>query len=125
MKLLIDGCLHTSLITAAHSAGHTADHVNYRGLTGFEDWELMQVIRDEDYVFVTNNRSDFLELYAGEPLHSGLIVIVPNVAPPQQRQLFVAALEYIGARDLTNTGVEVRFVEGGILASEHELPPSE
>lgn len=126
MKLLIDECLHTSLVTVAHSAGHTGDHVNHRGLSGFEDWELMQVIRAEEYVFVTNNRSDFLELYAKESLHSGLIVIVPNVAIAQQHQLFVAVLEYIGTRDLTNTVVEVLFVDGGVRASEYEhyLPKS-
>ena len=32
VKLLIDECLHTSLLKLAHEAGHTADHVNYLGL---------------------------------------------------------------------------------------------
>jgi predicted nuclease of predicted toxin-antitoxin system len=39
VKLLIDECLHTSLVELAHAAGHVADHVNYLGLGGLKDWE--------------------------------------------------------------------------------------
>jgi predicted nuclease of predicted toxin-antitoxin system len=122
VKLLIDECLHTSLVNVAHSAGHTADHVAHRGLGGLKDWQLMQVIREQEYTFVTNNRSDFLALHGKEPLHPGVIVIVPNVIPSQQRELFAAALKHIGMRDFTNTVVEVQFVGGDIKCSEYELP---
>jgi predicted nuclease of predicted toxin-antitoxin system len=125
VKFLIDECLHASLVAVAHSMGHIAAHVNHRGLGGLEDWQLMRVIREEEYVFVTNNRADFLELYKKESLHTGLIVIVPNVSPPQQHELFVAVLEHIGTRHLTNTVVEVRFVNAGTLTSEYELPSTE
>lgn len=81
----------------------------------------MRVIRQQEYSFVTNNRADFLDLYGKEPLHAGLLVIVPNVAPPQQHQFFVAALKHIGNRDLTNTVVEVYLVDGEIRPSEYEL----
>jgi predicted nuclease of predicted toxin-antitoxin system len=122
VKLLIDECLHTSLVNIAHSAGHTADHVAHRGLGGLKDWQLMQVIREQEYTFVTNNRSDFLALHGKEPLHAGMIVIVPNVIPSRQRELFTAALKHIGTRDPTNTVVEVRFVGDAIQCSEYELP---
>ena len=82
----------------------------------------MRVIREHEYTFVTNNRSDFLDLHGKEPLHAGVIVIVPNVVPVQQRELFAAALKHIGARDLSNTVVEVRFVGKNIQCSEYELP---
>lgn len=124
MKLLIDECLHTSLVTVAHSADHSAGHVSHRGLGGLKDWQLMRVIGEEESTFVTNNRSDFLDLHGKEPLHAGVIVIVPNVIPTQQRELFAAALKHIGTRDLTNTVVEVRFVGGEIQCSEYELPQS-
>jgi predicted nuclease of predicted toxin-antitoxin system len=124
VKLLIDECLHTSLVGVAHSAGHTADHVSHRGLGGLKDWQLMRVIREQEYTFVTNNRSDFLELHGKEPLHAGVIVIVPNVVPSQQRKLFAAALKHIGRRDLTNTVVEARFAKNDIQCSEYELPRS-
>ena len=125
MKLLIDECLHTSLVTVAHSAGHSADHVSHRGLGGLKDWQLMRIIRAQEYTFVTNNRSDFLDLHGKESLHAGVIVIVPNVIPLLQRELFAAALKHIGTRDLTNTVVEVRFVGDDIQCSDYELPHSE
>ena len=71
MKLLIDECLHTSLVEIAHSAGHAAEHVAHRGLGGLKDWQLMQVVREQEYTFVANNRSDFLYLRGKEPLHAG------------------------------------------------------
>jgi len=125
VKILIDECLHTSLVSVAHSAGHTADHVAHRGLGGLKDWQLMQVIREQEYTFVTNNRADFLALHGKEPLHAGVIVIVPNVIPSQQRELFTTALKHIGTRDVTNTVVEVRFVGDDIQCSEYEFPHSE
>lgn len=125
MKLLIDECLHTSLVSVAHAGGHSAEHVSHRGLGGLKDWQLMRVIRKQEYTFVTNNRTDFLRLHGKEALQAGVIVIVPNVIPSHQRELFAAALKHIGARDVTNTVVEVRFVGEDIQCSEYELPRSE
>ena len=123
MKLLIDECLHTSLRDIAHAAGHIADHVNYLGLGGLKDWELMSRILENDYTFVTNNRSDFLDLHGQEVLHPGVIIIVPNVTTPDlQQELFRAVLKHIGTRDLTNTVVEVKYVRSRIECSEYVLP---
>jgi predicted nuclease of predicted toxin-antitoxin system len=102
VKLLIDECLHTSLVELAHAAGHAADHVNYLGLGGLKDWQLMATIRRQEYTFVTNNRSEFLALHGREPLHAGVIIVIPSVTPVRQQELFSAALKHIGARDLTN-----------------------
>jgi Domain of unknown function (DUF5615) len=41
MKFPIDECLHTSLVTLAHDAGHGCEHVNFLGLGGHKDWQLM------------------------------------------------------------------------------------
>ena len=122
VKLLIDECLHTSLVEVAHAAGHLADHVNYLGLGSSKDWQLMATIRAQDYTFVTNNRSDFLVLHGQEPLHAGVVIIVPNVTPVRQRELFAAALKHIGARDLTNTVVEAKYVRNQIECSEYARP---
>jgi predicted nuclease of predicted toxin-antitoxin system len=122
VKLLIDECPHTSLVELAHAAGHVADHVNYLGLGSSKDWQLMATIRAQDYTFVTNNRSDFLALHGQEPLHPGVIVIVPSVTPLRQRELFSAALKHIGPRDLTNTVVEVKYAGNRIVCSEYALP---
>jgi hypothetical protein len=64
---------------------------------------------------VTNNRSDFLALHGREPLHAGVIIIVPSVVPSRQRELFSAALKHIGARDLTNTVVEAKYAGTRII----------
>lgn len=122
MKLLIDECLHTSLVELAHGAGHVADHVNYMSLGGSKDWQLMAVIREQDYTFVTNNRTDFLALHGKEPLHAGVIIIVPNVTPALQQELFRAVLNHIDARDLTNSVVEVKYAGNQIACSEYALP---
>lgn len=122
MKLLIDECLHTSLVEVANAAGHVTHHVNYLGLGGSKDWELMATIRAQDYTFVTNNRSDFLVLHAKEPLHAGVIIIVPSATPIRQRELFSAALAHIGVRDLTNTVVEVKYSGNRIQCFEYTLP---
>ena len=124
MKLLIDECLHTSLVEMAHAAGHVAHHVNYLALGGYKDWQLMAVIREQEYTFVTNNRVDFLRLHGNEPLHAGVIVIVPNVPPADQKTLFSAALRHIGTRDLTNTIVEVRYTANRITCSQYLRPES-
>ena len=125
MKLLIDECLHTSLVELAHAAGHVSDHVNYLSLGGSKDWQLMAVIREQDYTFVTNNRADFLALHEKEPLHAGVIIIVPNVPPALQRELFRAALDHVDARDLTNSVVEVAYIGNQIACSEYALPEGE
>jgi hypothetical protein len=79
-KLLIDECLHTSLLELAHAAGHIADHVTYLGLGSSKDRELVKFSVERDYTFVTNNRSDFLALYRRTPLHAGLVNQVPTTA---------------------------------------------
>lgn len=123
-KLLIDECLHTSLLELAHAAGHIADHVTYLGLGSSKDRELVKIIVERDYTFVTNNRTDFLTLYRRTPLHAGLVIIVPNVKPALQRQLFEAALRLIGERDLVNTVIEVGFSDEEIECRQYPLPPS-
>jgi predicted nuclease of predicted toxin-antitoxin system len=122
MKFLIDECLHTSLIGLAHDAGHGCEHVNFLGLGALKDWQLIPKILREDYTFVTNNRADFLALYAKQELHAGLIVILPNVKPSRQRELFQAALSHIGARDLINAVLEVEFAGATAICREYSYP---
>jgi predicted nuclease of predicted toxin-antitoxin system len=122
MNFLIDECLLTSLVSVAHDAGHICDHVNFLGLGGYKDWQLMRKIRTEEYTFVTNNRTYFKALYDQEELHAGLIVIIPSVTPALQRQLFSTALSHIGRRDLTNSVLEVDLRGATVVCREFELP---
>lgn len=121
MKLLIDECLHTSLVQLGHASGHITDHINYLGLGSSKDWELMKLILEQDYTFVTNNRTDFLSLYQQAQLHSGLVIIVPNVTPELKRRLFAATLNFIGDREIVNAVIEVDLVQDKIECRQYPL----
>ena len=92
MKFLIDECLHTSLVSTAADRGHEAYHVNWLGLSGESDWDLMPRIVADGLTFVTNNARDFRKLFAREPIHAGLVIIVPQVTP-----LVAAFAVFVGA----------------------------
>lgn len=123
MKLLIDECLHTSLLELAHAAGYAADHVNYLGLGGTKDRQLMSVVLEQDYTFVTNNRFHFLRLYGKESLHAGLVIIVPNVIPTQQQRIFAAILQHIDQREMVNVVIEADYDGTEVRCSEYIWPP--
>jgi len=95
MRFLIDDCLHESLVGVALGAGFEATHINQLGLSGKPDWELAERIVKDEFTFVTNNRSDFLQLFANIELHPGLIVLVPNVSPKLRRAYFDAVIRYL------------------------------
>lgn len=83
----------------------------------------MAPIQEGDFTFVTNNAKDFRRLYAGEELHAGLVILIPNVPPAEQRELFDAALDDLAANPgLINEALEVGIVEGEIEISRYELP---
>lgn len=92
MRILVDECLSTHLVAAAHDAGFEAYHVAHRGWSGKADAQILEHLIDRDLVLVTNNRDDFLDLVEGAELHPGLIVIVPNVRRADQIRLFRHAL---------------------------------
>ncbi|SRR5579862_3525913 len=122
MRFLIDECLHESLVEIAHGAGFDAIHVNHLGLSGKPDWDLAgRIVRDE-FTFVTNNRIDFLQLFARMELHAGLVVLVPNVSPALQRALFHAVIRYLGGRELVNGVVEVSLNAQTAEVREYGLP---
>lgn len=119
MRFLIDECLHTSLTDLASKAGHEAHHVNWRGWSGLSDRRLRELILREEFVFVTNNARDFRRLMGETELHSGLVLLVPNVTPVTQSGLFERVLREIAHRsDMINTVVEVDLGEIRI----YELP---
>lgn len=123
MNFLIDECLHTSLVEVATARGHEATHVNYRGMSGVQDWNLMAPIREGEFTFVTNNARDFRRLYAREAIHAGLVILIPNVTPDLQRILFDAALDDLdGEGGLINEALEIGLIDGGIEITRYELP---
>lgn len=123
MKFLIDECLHTSLVAVAQNHGHDCFHINWLGLSGETDSDLMPRIVAEDFTFVTNNARDFRKLYAKEALHAGLVIIVPQVLPALQRELFLAALDELAHRnDLVNEVIEMTIEDGEAVLTRYALP---
>jgi predicted nuclease of predicted toxin-antitoxin system len=95
VRFLIDECLSVELVTVAGEAGHEAHHVAHVGRAGWKDWNVVHYARERDFVLVTNNAADFRKLYATEPLHAGLVILIPNVDGEMQQRLFQRALEQL------------------------------
>jgi predicted nuclease of predicted toxin-antitoxin system len=93
VRFLIDECLTVDLVAVAGQAGYEAHHVAHIGKAGWKDWNVARYAEDGDFVLVTNNASDFRRIYATQPLHAGLIILIPVVDRILQRQLFQAALD--------------------------------
>jgi hypothetical protein len=54
---------------------------------------------------VTNNAVDFRRLYRHLPRHAGLLILIPNLTPKLQQELFRSALEDLGADEWINSVV--------------------
>jgi predicted nuclease of predicted toxin-antitoxin system len=123
IKFLIDECLSVALTHRARDRGHFAEHVTYIGLGGYSDRTLMPIIQRDDFLFVTNNRLDFLKLHGALDVHNGLIIIVPNVSRHQQIALFDRALDRIETLpDLINQVLEIE-ADGSIRVAFLSKPP--
>ena len=123
MRFLIDECLHPTLADVAHGVGHEAHHVNFLGLASTKDHDLMPRILEGDFVFVTNNAADFRRLYQAQAIHAGLVIIVPQAPPAQQRALFLAAMEEIGPDNgLINEALEVLIDGEEVIFNRYEWP---
>jgi len=107
LRFLIDECLHKALVKVAHTVGYEAYHVVELGKAGAKDYQLRELILKQEFVFVTNNARDFVRIVEKSDLHPGLLIIVPNVRPAIQDELFGAALAEISKLpDMINRVVE-------------------
>ncbi|MCI0429918.1 MAG: hypothetical protein L0210_05175 [Rhodospirillales bacterium] len=88
------------------------------------DWALLTVVRDGDWVLVTNNAVEFHRRYARLAIHAGVVFIRPSVRRAQQLELFGAALADIAAEpDIINIAVDVDYdEEGRIRIRRYALP---
>lgn len=122
MKFLIDECLSQELARLARARGHLeSTHIERLGLSGKKDWELMPVLINGDWTFVTKNSRDFRGcnrnggLHAAVDVHAGLVCLNgPKTMDLEMMvSLFAVALEALDAdSDLVNAVLEITYVEG-------------
>jgi hypothetical protein len=87
---------------------------------------MMPRIVAGDYTFVTNNAADFRRLYGQEGLHAGLVIIVPQVPPARQRELFNDLLAHLGAEgQLVNEVIEIVLEGDEVQMISYNLPPGD
>lgn len=123
MRFLIDECLSVELVAVAVLAGYEAHHVAHVGRAGWKDWHVVRYAHDGDFVLVTNNAADFRRLYAVEPLHPGLVIIIPAVNRELQRQLFGGAIDQLVLRgEPINQVIEVDLDGDDVTFTLYDLP---
>ncbi len=124
MRFLIDECLTIDLVTVASRAGYEAQHIARVGKAGWKDWNVANYANQGDFVLVTNNASDFRRLYATQPLHAGLVIMIPNVNRAEQQRIFAAALAELSMMgDLINRVLEVAIDGDDVTFTLYDLPP--
>ena len=125
MRFLIDECLSVDLVTVAEESGNEAQHVAHVGRAGWKDWNVVRYANEGDFVFVTNNASDFRQLFAAQPLHAGLIILIPVVKRMLQQRLFKAALDELDAiGEPVNRVLEVDLDGEEVTLTLYDLPPA-
>jgi predicted nuclease of predicted toxin-antitoxin system len=126
VRFLIDECLTIDLVDVAGQAGHEAHHVAHVGRAGWKDWNVARYAREGDFILVTNNASDFRRLYAVQPLHAGLIILIPTVSRTLQRHLFEAALDELAIiGEPVNRVLEVDLDGNEAILTLYDLPSGE
>jgi predicted nuclease of predicted toxin-antitoxin system len=119
VRFLIDECLSVDLVAVAGQCGHEAQHVAHVGRAGWKDWNVARYASGGDFILVTNNASDFRQLYAAQPLHAGLVILIPNVGRVQQQRLF-RELAIIG--EPVNRVLEVDLDGDEVTLALYEMP---
>ena len=126
MRFLIDECLTVDLVSVAGQAGHDAQHVAHAGKAGWKDWNVVRYASDGDFVLVTNNASDFRRLYAAQPLHAGLVILIPAVSRTLQQKLFRAALDELATiGEPVNRVLEVDLAGDEVTLALYDWPTPE
>jgi predicted nuclease of predicted toxin-antitoxin system len=123
VRFLIDECLSLDLVAVAGQAGHAAQHIAHIGKAGWKDWNVARYARDGDFILVTNNASDFRQLYADKALHAGLVILIPAVGRVLQQRLFKAALDELATiGEPINRVLEVDLAGDEVTLTLYDLP---
>lgn len=123
-RFLVDENLSVKLPPLAHERGFEATHVIHLGLGEWKDWSILEVVRRDRWVLVTNNAIEFRSRYRAITNHPGVIFLLPSVRRDRQLQLFAAALDEVTTGpDLTNQAIDVDFAANAkIVIRRYVLP---
>jgi hypothetical protein len=123
MRLLVDECLSPTLATSARERGfHESSHVTWIGKRGAKDWELLRIVVEGNWTFVTKDAVDFRVPrdapgtkgeFARTIAHKGLVCLNGPVGMDLalQADLFCVALDQIELiGDMTNQVLEVTAI---------------
>lgn len=94
MKIWADACVTPELAFVANKRGYEGTSNRQRALLTSLDPVFYPTVVGEDWVFVTNNESDFRDLASAEDFHPGLIV-VPQALRELHKQRFDLVLAHI------------------------------
>ena len=77
MRFLIDENLSPVLADLARERGYEAMAVRDLGLLNAKDWTLLEIVRRDDWILVTNNVEEFRRRYARRvELHAGVVFLI-------------------------------------------------
>lgn len=142
-RFLIDNCLTPSLAAMAREAGYEAMALRDLEKGGYKDWDLVPVIAEGRWTFVTKNSRDFRGAadqpglkgqYTRLPEHEGLVCLNGPVGMDlrMQKELFRTALDHLRGKDdprgddLANQVLEVTLeaAEAEVVdVGRYDLPP--
>lgn len=111
-----------ALSNLAHGLGYEATSIRDLSRLSDPDSAIAAFAVANDWIVVTNNRTDYVRLYAKIDLHPGLIILLPSAPQARQLELFkivAEALDDLG--DLTNQLIDVDR-DGNITVTE--WPPA-
>jgi predicted nuclease of predicted toxin-antitoxin system len=124
VRFLIDECLTPSLVDGAREAGFEAYHLAHVGGASWPDWRIVAYAIARDMILVTNNATDFRELYQRQEVHPGLVILVPSVGRERQIRLFQTAVARLGQfPDLVNKVLEAHIGSAGDRLELYDFPP--
>ncbi len=98
LRLLIDEDSQAkSLVSLLRKAGHDVKTANEAGLSGQEDFLVLDYARDINRILLTQNCDDFEALHKANSQHPGILVIYQNNnrAKDMSRQELVKAIANI------------------------------
>ena len=133
LKFLIDECLSPVLADHLRRRGFHAEHVNdvkrKRSRKRFSDRQATAYAIERDLIVVTNNASDFENIYRGRPVHPGLVILLagpdPHITREDQVSMLDAALEAVGTSEPIQEVIRVELVNAGADAIDVVVTRSE